>query len=378
MYKTGDTGTFLPNGEILCFGRVDHQVKIRGLRIELEEIEKQIMNFPGIENCCTVKKVTEEGHEFLCSYYTAKSSISLPDLRQSLQKKLPNYMIPQYFIGLEQMPYTPNGKIDKKALPEPDFEQEHLQKQVVPARNEIDSTLISILEELCKVKNVSIQDSFYDLGGDSLSAIQLCSILYHQLNIQLSVKDILAHPVIQDLSNFISKQVKNATMQITPSEKREYYPASSAQKRVYYASEMQPDSVVYNIAGGLLLDKTPDIAKLENCLKQLINRHSSLRTYFAIEDGDLVQKIVEHVDFHLETEQCYYSDKEKLVNKFVKPFSLHEFPLFRAKLLLFENQKALLLMDMHHSISDGTSLTILLKELSILYNNGTLSEKTVD
>ncbi len=378
MYKTGDLGAFLPDGNILCLGRTDHQVKIRGLRIELEEIEKQMLTHTQLTNCCVLKKVSDEGHEFLCAYYTAKGDVALSELKQILQNKLPNYMIPQYFIRLEQMPYTPNGKIDKKALPEPNSNQLNLQKKVIPARNEIDNTLLAVLKKLLKVDTISIQDSFYDLGGDSLSAIQLCSILYHELNIQLSVKDILAHPIIMELSDYINEEVNHATIQIFPSEKREFYPASSAQKRVYYASEMEPNSVVYNIAGGLFFDKTPDVKKLESCMKQLIQYHSSLRTYFSIQDGNLVQKIVEYTDFHLEIEQCLYADREKLVSAFVKPFALHEPPLFRAKLLVFENEKALLLIDMHHSISDGTSLTILLKELTTLYDNKTLPTKDID
>lgn len=378
MYKTGDLGTYQENGEILCLGRADHQVKIRGLRIELEEIEAILLEHPSIKNCVTVKKVSPEGHEFLCAYYTSFENINSADLRNALAHKLPNYMVPQYFVRLEALPYTPNGKIDKKALPEPDFANLGTKHNIVEPRNEIEQTLINILKDLLKLNQISMEDSFYDLGGDSLSAIRLCSILYHKMHIQIAVKDILTYPVIMNLSNFISSQIQATTLHIEPAERRDFYPASSAQKRIYYASQLEPNSVLYNVPGGLLLESLPDITKLENCLKELIKRHSSLRTYFALEDGTLVQKVVDNFDFKLDVLHSNLEQKESLVKDFIKPFNLHEAPLFRMKCILFENDKALLLIDMHHAIFDGTSLSILLEELCTLYNDGTLDAKNID
>lgn len=378
MYKTGDLGTYQKDGEILCLGRADHQVKIRGLRIELEEIESILLKYPSIENCVTVKKVSPDGHEFLCAYYTSFENISSADLRATLALKLPNYMVPQYFVKLETLPYTPNGKIDKKALPEPDFVNLGTHTHMLEPRNEIDQNLIDILKDLLKLEQISIEDSFYDLGGDSLSAIRLCSILYHKMHIQIAVKDILAYPIIKDLSDFISGRLQTTTLYIKSTEKKEFYPTSSAQKRIYYASQIEENSILYNVPGGLLLEEIPNIPKLESCLEKLITRHSSLRTYFALIDGSLVQKVIEPSTFKLEIENAIWADKEKIAKEFIKPFDLHIPPLFRIKLILFNNKKALLLLDMHHSIYDGTSLSILLEELCTLYNDGTLKDKQID
>ncbi len=379
MYKTGDIGFYKENGEIICLGRSDHQVKIRGLRIELEEIENVMRAYKNISNCVVVKKVSNEGHEFLCAYYTSNENINENELRNILKSKLPNYMIPQYFIKLDALPYTPNGKIDKKALPEIDFTDIKINEEIIKPRNEIDNVLISFLSALLKVKDISINNSFYDLGGDSLSAIQLCSMIYHKLNAQISVKDILNFPIISDLSDFITDKlnVNNSTF-VVPTEIKDYYPTSSAQKRIYYASQADENSALYNIAGGILLEKIPDINKLEICLKELINRHSSLRTYFALINDDLVQKIVPNLNFTLDVQSANWKDRESLIKEFIKPFNLFKAPLFRIKLITFENKKAILLIDMHHSISDGTSLSIFLTELCSLYNGNVLDDKKID
>lgn len=379
MYKTGDLGYYQENGEIVCLGRSDHQVKIRGLRIELEEIETILSQHPSISNCVTVKKVSPDGHEFLCAYYTANESIGINELRSILARKLPNYMIPQYFVKLDSLPYTPNGKIDKKSLPEPEFTNINAQKKFVRHRNDLDKELVSLLEDLLNLKQISIEDSFYDLGGDSLSAIRLCTALYHKIHIQIAVKDILTHPIIKDLSDFIDNKINiNNSLQIKQTATKDFYPTSSAQKRIYYASQVEEDSILYNIPGGLLLEQTPDITKLEKCLGNLITRHSSLRTYFDLVDGTLVQRIIEPFDFKLEIKNVKWKDREKITKEFIKPFDLHKPLLFRIKLFLFENNKALLLLDMHHSIYDGASLSILLEELCNLYNNNTLREKQID
>ena len=379
MYKTGDIGAYQANGEIICMGRIDHQVKIRGLRIELGEIENVMLQYDSISACVVVKKLSSENHEFLCAYYTSDNIINENELREILKNKLPNYMIPQYFIKLDKMPYTPNGKIDKKSLPEINLLDIQKNKKEIKPRNKIDTVLIKFLKELLKIKKISIEDSFYELGGDSLSAIQLCSILYHELNIQISVKDILKYPIIKDLSDYIeSKLTKKTVIAIKATDKKEYYPASSVQKRIFYATQTDENSILYNIAGGLLLNKKPNISKLEKCLQQLINRHSSLRTYFAFKDGELVQKVVDNVNFKLEVEEKIWKEKDKIINEFIKPFDLLKPLLFRIKLVLFENEKAMLLIDIHHSISDGTSLSIFLNELSTLYNDGTLEDKQIE
>ena len=380
IYNTGDLAYFDLQGELTLLGRNDFQVKVNGYRIELEEIENEILQNKNITNCVVVKKVSGDNHEFLCAYYTASGKIEVSSIRESLQKKLPNYMVPQYFIELNQLPYTPNGKIDRKKLPDPI--NENKDKEIVAPRNNVDKKIVDILKQLLTIENISITDSFFELGGDSLTAINFCTKLYSEFNVQLFVKDILENPVISNLSDLLASKNtgvdNNAPFEKT--RKRVYYPVSSAQARMYYASNIAGDSILYNISGGLILDKNPNIPKLENAFNELIKRHSSLRTYFEIFEDKVVQKVSDTVEFVLETDNNLIKeiDIDDAFNEFNTPFDLSKAPLFKAKLINLENNKAFLMISMHHIISDGTSLSIIAKDLSKLYNGNKLPNLKID
>jgi len=380
LYKTGDLGFYQNNGEIICLGRCDNQVKIRGLRIELEEIENEILKFKNIDNCVVSKKVSDNAHEFLCAYFTTSSKVSIDTIRKTLNKSLPKYMVPQYFIKLENLPYTPNGKIDRKKLPMPNVEISN--KEIILPRNSADEILINILRELLNIENISIEDSFFELGGDSLTAINLCTKIYSEFNVQIFVKDILENPIIKDLSDYLySKDNSNIDNTIYKTKKASYYAASSAQTRTYYASNIAGlNSTLYNISGGLILDKMPNISKLQNAFNKLLERHSSLRTYFEIHDNKVVQIVEDSLNFKLSSDSNAIEEKQikSVFNEFVKPFDLSKAPLFRAKIVKLDNEKAFLMIDMHHIISDGTSLSILVNDVCKLYNDEELPALKID
>ncbi len=380
LYKTGDLGYYRDDGEIICLGRCDNQVKIRGLRIELEEIENAILKFKNIDNCVVVKKVSNDGHEFLCAYFTSANNINVDDIRNTLLQKLPKYMVPQYFIKLDKIPYTLNGKVDRKKLPAPQIQIKSKEK-VLP-RNKIDENVIEILKDILHVQDVSINDSLFDLGGDSLTAINLCTKIYSSLKVQLFVKDILENPIVKNLSDLISlKSIDNTNISIPKAEKAEYYPTSSAQSRTYYSSNIAgSDSNLYNIAGGLILDKLPDINKLERAFNKLIEKQPSLRTYFKIENNQVVQKIEDKVEFKLNINSNTIKDNQikSYFSNFVRPFDLSTAPLFRAEIVNIEGGKALLAIDMHHIISDGASLSVLVNSVCKLYNNEELPDLEID
>ena len=379
MYKTGDLGMFCSDGKILCLGRSDNQIKIRGLRIELGEIEEKLSEIPDVKACAVVKKVDDSTHEFLCAYYTSEDDeIPVSQIRKHLQKYLPDYMVPQYFTKMDNLPYTPNGKIDAKKLPMPEVKVE--KKKIILPRNDIDKKLIDILKELLNVSAISIDDNFFELGGDSLSAINLCTQIQNEFNCQVFVKDILEKPIVQNLSDAISNIINSVKKEtITPVAKAEFYEVSSAQKRMYFASQMAGDnSILYNIPGGFVLDGKVDIAKLEKCLKALINRHESLRTYFELHNDNVVQKIKNNIDFKLEIiKDKEIDDLNSIFVDLIKPFDLSKAPLFRAKLITFKSGQSSLFVDMHHIISDGTSLSILVDELCKLYNDEQLPELNI-
>lgn len=374
LYKTGDLGYFNSDGTITCLGRADNQVKIRGLRIELEEIEKAICSIEEIRDCVVAKKQNAEDHEFLCAYYVEDKSIDVSKIRNTLQKILTNYMIPQYFVKMDALPYTSNGKVDRKKLPEPQIQTS--KKEIIKPRNETDSKLIKILEDLLNVNSISIDDSFLELGGDSLYAINLSIKIKDNFNVQIFSKDILDNPIIQNLSDMIrTKNSISENRTIKKISEAEFYKISSAQKRIYFASQVAGNSsTLYNIPGIIIINGEVDSNKLEKCFNTLISRHESLRTFFEINNENVVQKIEKNIDFKLETENIpNFEDLQSVSKEFIKPFDLSKAPLFRAKLLKFKNEKSIILVDMHHIISDGASLSILTDELSDLYNDKTLT-----
>ena len=375
MYKTGDIGMFTKNGDIICLGRSDNQVKIRGFRIELGEIEDKLHELPFIHSCIVIKKSASDFHDFLCAYYTSDNTVNPIEIKKYLEKFLPLYMIPRYFIQLENLPYTTNGKIDRKLLPDP--QSTVSEKDIILPRNNLDSKLIELLKSLFTIDSISLDDDFFDIGGDSLSAIKFCSVIQHELNVQLLVRDILENPIIQDLSDLIAKK-ENCSFDsvISPIPKAEFYPISSGQKRIYLTNQISgKNSILYNVSGGVILDGIIDIQLLEKCINTLINRHESLRTYFEISDDTVVQKVLDKVDFHLDIfKNANYNELNDLFKNFVKPFDLSIAPLFRAKLILFSNNKSVLFVDTHHIISDGTSLSIFTNELCKLYNGEQLSD----
>ncbi len=378
LYKTGDLVKWLPDGKLDFIGRVDNQVKIRGFRVELNEITLKVNDFENIKECITIVK-TINNEKVICSYFSADNKIETDSLRTWLTEYLPYYSIPTYLIQLDSLPINTNGKVDVKKLPEP--QSLNTKVEILLPRNNFDAKLIKLLKDLLNINIISIDDNFLELGGDSLSSINLCAQIQNEFNVQIFVKDILENPIISDLSDIISAQVDtNKKTSIKPAKKMEYYPLSSAQKRIYLSSIMSGEnSILYNIPGGIILDKIPDINKLENCLNVLIKRHDSLRTYFEAVNNNIVQKVQDTLDFKLDIslETSTYDNLTQDFKDFVKPFDLSVAPLFRAKLIKIDTEKAALFLDMHHIISDGTSLSIFVDELCKLYNNKTLNKLNI-
>lgn len=367
IYKTGDLTAFLPDGNINYLGRIDNQIKLRGFRIELSEIDHKILTFAGIKESITIINSNN-----ICSYIVTKKDISLDNLKKYLSKILPTFMVPNFIVKLDSLPLTVNGKVDKRSLPLPSSMSTN--REIIPARNGMDKIIVDVLKEILHLENISIKDSFFEIGGDSLIAISLSTHLSDKLNVAVSVKDIFDNPIIENLSDVISNSTSKTEKQaICKTDKKDYYALSSAQKRIYYACSLAKESsTFYNIPMGILLDKIPDIDKLKKAFSMLVNKHESLRTYFEVVNGDIVQKILDNFDFNLNVAKGSYNNLNLYFNDFIKPFDLKSAPLFRAKLINFENNKSLLLLDMHHIISDGASLQIFMKDLCDLYNENTL------
>ena len=373
MYKTGDLAKFLPNGEIAYIGRNDSQIKIRGLRIELEEINKVIQHFTGIHECITlVKKVNQV--DSICCYFVG-NRIDLSALKHYASEKLPYYMVPSHFIQLEQFPLTLNGKIDTKKLPEIEVETTY-----VAPTTEMEEKLIKLWKSVLHLDKIGITNNFFDLGGDSLAAIRLTTELYYEFHVRVQMKDIFSYPSVQSLATYISSLHSEDNVEhIKKIKKQSSYIASSAQKRIYYTITKEGNSsITYNTPGGLLFNGYPNIEKLEKCFQTLIKRHESLRTYFVIEDQELKQKILEPFTYHLKLIHDSSAKIEDLFTDFIQPFNLASAPLFRSTLVLLKDGRSILLLDFHHIICDGESIGMFLHELCELYKGNTLPKLTID
>lgn len=374
MYKSGDLGSFDKNGEITCYGRVDNQIKIRGLRVELPEIEKQMLSINNIQNVVVVKKEIN-GRAVLCAYLTESGSVDINDIKELLQNKLPQYMVPQYFVKLDKMPYTPNGKIDKKLLPMPDLQEKA--KEKVEIRNEIDKELVQIIQKMMHIENINLSDTLLDLGGDSLTAITLVTKISSKFNVQIDIKNIMSNKTIQEISDIIieNQSREYAEIKIEKAAKQETYPLSSAQKRIYYNSQMiGEENLVYNTTGGIIVNEILEQEKVEKAFNKIIERHSSLRTSFILKDTEVFQKICENVQINIPVYHNTEKEVQEVINNFARPFKLDEDVLLRVELHYIDNKKTLLLVDSHHIIMDGTALNNLIKEFEELYNGDDLKE----
>lgn len=376
IYNTNDLAYYTLDGNLIHLGRSDNQVKINGYRIELGEIENAIHSFDGITNV-VVKAIKLKERNVLIAYYIAKHNVNIVDLKQHLHSCLPQYMVPHFFIQMEQFPYTPNGKIDRKSLPLP--KENEVSHKAVPPRNKTDEKLIRMLEEILHQAPLYIYDSFFEIGGDSLSAIHLCTKIYEEFQVQISVKEVFENPILLNLSDLIaSKNMVTKEIKIEKAEKAEYYPTTFAQRRMYYATKkITGHNVVYNLTGGIFVKKLLNTKKIEQVLQDIIATHQSLRTQFELVGVELMQKVMETVPFSIAVEYVKNADKQALIDKFQTPFDLEKAPLFRAKVYVINNEETLILLDTHHIIMDGASLNLLIEEFCKRYNDEeiTLPEK---
>nr|NIM12671.1 amino acid adenylation domain-containing protein [Candidatus Aminicenantes bacterium]NIM79384.1 amino acid adenylation domain-containing protein [Candidatus Aminicenantes bacterium]NIN18661.1 amino acid adenylation domain-containing protein [Candidatus Aminicenantes bacterium]NIN42550.1 amino acid adenylation domain-containing protein [Candidatus Aminicenantes bacterium]NIN85316.1 amino acid adenylation domain-containing protein [Candidatus Aminicenantes bacterium] len=367
FYKTGDLARWLPEGNIELLGRIDLQVKIRGFRIEPGEIENRLLTHKEIKDAVVLDRGDTGGDKYLCAYIVPlKSGTNGAELRQYLSGALPDYMIPAYFVFLEVLPLTPNGKIDRKALPVPGFKAGEDYDYAAP-RDEIEEKLARIWSEVLDVPVVGIDDNFFDLGGHSLKATTLTARIHKELRIKVPLVEVFKTPSIRGMSLYIkaAKKERYAYTPVQAVEKKEYYPLSSAQGRFYILQRVTPGSTAYNMAAIHELEGRVEKETFENTLKKFIKRHESLRTSFEMVEGKPVQRIHDEVEF--EIEYLAAKEREDIVRNFIRPFDLSKAPLLRLGLMEIAKNRYILLFDMHHIISDGTSRTIFLGEFMTLY-----------
>jgi amino acid adenylation domain-containing protein len=365
FFRTGDWARWLLDGNIEFLGRIDRQVKIRGYRIELGEIETRLLKHDEIKEAVVVTKEDRKKDRYICAYIVSKVEPhgSVHVLKEYLSKFLPAYMVPLHFIFLEQVPLTPSGKPDRKLLPEPEPKAGEIAAYMAPG-NKIEEKLLGIWYEVLGQRlSIGIDHNFFDLGGHSLTAMNLIAQIHKQLEVKVPLSELFKRPTIRELAVYIKQAGVAWYINIDPLEKREYFPMSSAQKRLYFLQQMDPGSTVYNIPRVLPIGKDVDKDKLEFSLKQLIARQESLRTSFFLVEDEPMQRIHNKVEFEIE----YYD-----TSSFIRPFDLSQAPLIRSGIIKLPGGYQALMVDCHHIISDGTSQTIITEDLIALYNNNRL------
>jgi len=371
MYKTGDLARWLPDGNIQFLGRTDHQVKIRGYRIELEEIENALLMHPEINEALVIARKDHEGCDYLCAYTVSGREMSHQEFQHFLAKTLPEYMIPVFFVSLEHFPLKANGKPDIIELPAPEIEiDEH---SVVP-RDEVEETLAQMWAQLLGIEKdlIGIDTSFFKLGGHSLKATILASRIHKTFHVQIPIMQVFRAPIIRELAAYIKRAEKEHFLAINPAEKREYYPLSSTQKRLYILQQLNPSSVAYNITSVLKITGHLDIKNLAATLKELVKRFDVLRTYFKQVSDEPVQALQPHASIHLEFDECSEDRIADRLTNFIRAFHLSCAPLFRVGVLKIQEDEYIFIVDTHHIIIDGTSMTLLVNHITSLYTGNSL------
>ncbi|KRF09859.1 non-ribosomal peptide synthetase [Paenibacillus sp. Soil787] len=369
MYKTGDLARRLPDGTIDFIGRLDEQVKVRGYRIELGEIESVILQHPLINETVVLAKDDHRGQTYLCAYITADDVFTLDDFRAHLGKKLPAYMVPSYFMQLLAMPLTPNGKVDKQALPEPDTDLMAKKEYVAPS-SAAEAKLIGLMQDLLEIGQIGLLDNFFDLGGHSLSAMTLVSQMYKEFQVEVPLRAVFETASVKELAAYIQGAGLSRYESIQLAAEQLYYPLSSAQKRLFILNLLDSGSTTYNMPGAMTIEGKLDVQQFEGAFQRLVDRHETLRTSFDTVDGEPVQRV--HSNLEIQVDYMEYAadslpSLDEMTRQFVRPFDLKTAPLFRVGLVKLEEERHLLLFDMHHLISDGVSMGIFIQEFVQLY-----------
>ena len=383
LYRTGDLARYLSDGNIEFVGRDDHQVKVRGFRIELSEIEFALGEHPAIRETIVLARDDIPGDRRLVAYIVPKAedqgALSNGELRNYLTEKLPAYMVPAAFVWLDALPLTPNRKVDRRALPAPDWVSKELQATFIAPRNPIEEVLVGVWSHVLNVETVGIHHNFFELGGHSLLATQLISQIREVFRVELPLRALFEAPTVASLGERIELAIKEGSGLLLPAIERasrdEALPLSFAQQRLWFIDQLEPDSAAFNMPLVMRLSGPLNLAALEQSVSEIIRRHESLRTCFPIRDGQPVQFIsspepisIPVTDLsELPAAERELASKELARTEAGRTFSLATGPLFRVSLLRLAEHEHIVVITMHHIVSDGWSMSILVKELVSLY-----------
>ncbi|MCP4659834.1 MAG: amino acid adenylation domain-containing protein, partial [bacterium] len=381
LYRTGDLARFLADGTIEFMGRIDLQVKIRGFRIELGEIETVLGWHPGVRQAVVVVRA-DAGNRRLAAYVVRAdeaAELDAGELRSFLADRLPDYMVPPAVIFLDALPWTPGGKVDRKALPAPEPGTEAADESWVPPRSPLEEMVAGIWSEVLGasgpgVRRIGTHDDFFELGGHSLLASRVVSRLRHQLRVELPMRTLFERPTVAALAERVQELMRaGAEVEappINPVARDRGLPLSFAQERLWFLDRYEPDSPLYNLPVLLKIAGALDSAALFGSLRAVVRRHEALRTIFT--EGPR-QRVVAELALNVPLidlralPEAPATASALAVGEARRPFDLATGPLLRAVLLRLGDERHWLLVTLHHIVSDGWSMEVLLREMTVSY-----------
>ena len=376
LYKTGDLARFVTGGEIEFVGRTDQQVKVRGFRIELGEIETVLAQHAGVREAVVVARENASGGKRLIAYVVAceEPPPTTSTMRAYLKEKLPEYMVPSSFVVLDALPLTATGKVDRNRLPAPEQVRPELAQLYIGPRTPVEEVLCGIFSEVLQIEPVGVHDSFFDLGGHSLLATQVVSRLRMDFQIELPLRTFFEAPTVERLAKAMGiGAVKtdriHRRMESGPA------PLSFAQQRLWFLDQLEPESSLYNIHVAVSLAGPLNVLVLQRSISEIVRRHEVLRTTFTVIDGHPVQVINKAAVFNLPVSDLQGLDENErwssvnvqAAEEAHRRFDLTQGPLLRATVLRLRETEHVLLLTIHHIVSDGWSMGVFVRELAALY-----------
>ena len=382
LYRTGDRVRWNERGELEYQGRLDEQVKVRGYRIEPGEIETVLQEYPGVLQSAVIAREDTAGDKRLVGYVVwseGEPAGGVKELRSHVQRRLPEYMVPSAFVSLESLPLTGNGKLDRKALPSPERVRTELASSYVAPADAVEEILAGVWEQVLGVERVGVEDNFFELGGHSLLATQVVSRIRDLFQVELPLRVLFENPTVRAVAAEVELARTNGGAVAPPlvraARNGDRLPLSYAQQRLWFISQLEPDSAAYNCPAAIRLSGELDVSALQRSLEEITRRHEVLRTSFALEDGVPVQEIASGVEVGLRRVDLSGLDEEERRREAAReaeeearrPFDLSRGPLLRVVLLRLGEREHVLLVTMHHVVSDGWSVGVLIREFGMLY-----------
>jgi len=365
LYRSGDLGRWLPDGNIDFVARVDKQVKIRGFRIELGEIEQFLSNQQGVKEAkVLVKEINREKE--VVAYVVAEEKTVVADLKKSSENQLPAYMIPSYFVSLDQMPLTLNGKTDTKTLGEMPLENINSEEGYSAPQTHTETALASMWANILGRERISRADDFFALGGHSIQAMRLLNQVRKEFQVELVIQDIFQTPLLKHMASRIDATGCVQSSYIPQAEHQKHYPLSHAQKRLWILHQFEESRQSYNVRMAYTLKGDFELGAFEKSVRALVERHEVLRTNFVDIEGEPMQCVQPpaYVHFSIETGM---TTADLLKREFAHAFDLANEPLLRVSILQTASDTVLCFVNIHHIVFDGWSADVFWKELAELY-----------